>query len=130
MYNVLHYLMYTYWLCSLNFNIRSAQKWKNLTQEIPTFPNFIERTRQECLRRAGFELWDLGGADHSPMMQYKPQVALEARVVIGEMVKVNGFWTAGKRVAIPPFFFLPFFFRSRDSCDFKIGIQKMKIFLV
>ncbi|CAK9048918.1 Uncharacterized protein SCF082_LOCUS27180 [Durusdinium trenchii] len=31
----------------------------------------------ECLRRAGFELWDLGGADHSPMMQYKPQVALE-----------------------------------------------------
>ncbi|CAE7385404.1 unnamed protein product [Symbiodinium natans] len=31
----------------------------------------------ECLRRAGFELWDLGGADHSPMMQYKPQVAIE-----------------------------------------------------
>lgn len=33
--------------------------------------------REECLRRAGFELWDLGGADHSPMMQYKPQVALD-----------------------------------------------------
>ena len=33
---------------------------------------------QECLRRAGFELWDLGGADRSPMMQYKPQVALDA----------------------------------------------------
>lgn len=31
----------------------------------------------ECLRRAGFALWDLGGADRSPMMQYKPQVALE-----------------------------------------------------
>ncbi|CAE8678834.1 unnamed protein product [Polarella glacialis] len=31
----------------------------------------------ECLRRAGFELWDLGGADRSPMMQYKPQVAIE-----------------------------------------------------
>ena len=29
------------------------------------------------MRRAGFELWDLGGADRSPMMQYKPQVALE-----------------------------------------------------
>jgi len=38
--------------------------------------------RQECLRRAGFELWDLGGADHSPMMQYKPQVALEARQIV------------------------------------------------
>jgi len=31
----------------------------------------------ECLRRSGFELWDLGGADASPMMQYKPQVAIE-----------------------------------------------------
>lgn len=31
----------------------------------------------ECLKRAGFALWDLGGADHSPMMQYKPQVAIE-----------------------------------------------------
>jgi len=31
----------------------------------------------ECLRRAGFALWDLGGADSSPMMQYKPQVAIE-----------------------------------------------------
>mmetsp|Transcript_15358 Transcript_15358/g.27401 ORF Transcript_15358/g.27401 Transcript_15358/m.27401 type:complete len:855 (+) Transcript_15358:76-2640(+) len=30
-----------------------------------------------CLKRAGFSLWDLGGADHSPMMQYKPQVAIE-----------------------------------------------------
>ena len=34
---------------------------------------------EECLRRAGFELWDLGGADHSPMMQYKPQVAMVTR---------------------------------------------------
>eukprot|EP00927_Polykrikos_kofoidii_P018983 TRINITY_DN18839_c0_g1_i1.p1 TRINITY_DN18839_c0_g1~~TRINITY_DN18839_c0_g1_i1.p1 ORF type:complete len:887 (-),score=187.31 TRINITY_DN18839_c0_g1_i1:213-2873(-) len=31
----------------------------------------------ECLSRVGFELWDLGGADASPMMQYKPQVAIE-----------------------------------------------------
>jgi len=30
-----------------------------------------------CLKRAGFSLWDLGGADHSPMMAYKPQVAVE-----------------------------------------------------
>eukprot|EP00929_Paragymnodinium_shiwhaense_P070268 TRINITY_DN35591_c0_g1_i1.p1 TRINITY_DN35591_c0_g1~~TRINITY_DN35591_c0_g1_i1.p1 ORF type:complete len:871 (+),score=193.15 TRINITY_DN35591_c0_g1_i1:81-2693(+) len=30
-----------------------------------------------CLKRAGFDLWDLGGACASPMMAYKPQVALE-----------------------------------------------------
>jgi len=30
-----------------------------------------------CLKQAGFELWDLGGTDASPMMQYKPQVAIE-----------------------------------------------------
>jgi len=30
-----------------------------------------------CLREAGVELWDLGGADASPMMHYKPQVAIE-----------------------------------------------------
>jgi len=30
-----------------------------------------------CLKHAGFALWDLGGADKSPMMQYKPQVAIE-----------------------------------------------------
>ena len=85
MYNVLHYLMYTYKVSISTLEVRkNGRIWP---QEIPTFPNFIERTRQECLRRAGFELWDLGGADHSPMMQYKPQVALEARVVIGEMVK-------------------------------------------
>lgn len=30
-----------------------------------------------CLKDAGFELWDLGGADASPMMHYKPQVAIE-----------------------------------------------------
>merc|ERR1719313_3148701 len=30
-----------------------------------------------CLKRAGLELWDLGGADASPMMHYKPQVAIE-----------------------------------------------------
>ncbi|CAJ1418758.1 unnamed protein product, partial [Effrenium voratum] len=41
-------------------------------------PGFVlAYAEAECLRRAGFELWDLGGADHSPMMQYKPQVALE-----------------------------------------------------
>eukprot|EP00931_Biecheleriopsis_adriatica_P052036 TRINITY_DN30232_c0_g1_i1.p1 TRINITY_DN30232_c0_g1~~TRINITY_DN30232_c0_g1_i1.p1 ORF type:complete len:882 (+),score=223.00 TRINITY_DN30232_c0_g1_i1:72-2648(+) len=41
-------------------------------------PGFIlAYAEAECLRQAGFELWDLGGADHSPMMQYKPQVALE-----------------------------------------------------
>lgn len=41
-------------------------------------PGFVlAYAEAECLRRAGFELWDLGGADRSPMMQYKPQVALE-----------------------------------------------------
>jgi len=41
-------------------------------------PGFVlAYAEAECLRRAGFELWDLGGADHSPMMQYKPQVAME-----------------------------------------------------
>jgi len=30
-----------------------------------------------CLKQAGLELWDLGGADASPMMHYKPQVAIE-----------------------------------------------------
>jgi len=30
-----------------------------------------------CLKNAGVELWDLGGADASPMMHYKPQVAIE-----------------------------------------------------
>lgn len=41
-------------------------------------PGFILAFAEaECLARAGFELWDLGGADASPMMQYKPQVAIE-----------------------------------------------------
>jgi len=30
-----------------------------------------------CLKQAGVELWDLGGADASPMMHYKPQVSIE-----------------------------------------------------
>jgi hypothetical protein len=30
-----------------------------------------------CLKEAGVDLWDLGGADASPMMHYKPQVAIE-----------------------------------------------------
>lgn len=41
-------------------------------------PGFILAFAEaECLKRAGFALWDLGGADRSPMMQYKPQVAIE-----------------------------------------------------
>lgn len=41
-------------------------------------PGFaLAYAESECLKRAGFALWDLGGADHSPMMQYKPQVAIE-----------------------------------------------------
>jgi len=41
-------------------------------------PGFILAFAEaECLRRAGIELWDLGGADHSPMMQYKQQVAVQ-----------------------------------------------------
>lgn len=41
-------------------------------------PGFILAFAEaECLRRAGFAFWDLGGADKSPMMQYKPQVAVE-----------------------------------------------------
>lgn len=40
-------------------------------------PGFILAFAEaECLKRAGFEVWDLGGADASPMMQYKPQVAI------------------------------------------------------
>ncbi|CAK0862965.1 unnamed protein product [Prorocentrum cordatum] len=41
-------------------------------------PGFILAFAEaECMRRAGVELWDLGGADKSPMMSYKPQVAIE-----------------------------------------------------
>lgn len=41
-------------------------------------PGFILAFAEaECLRRAGLKIWDLGGADKSPMMQYKPQVAIE-----------------------------------------------------
>merc|ERR1712107_328562 len=41
-------------------------------------PGFILAFAEaECLKRAGFSFWDLGGADKSPMMQYKPQVAIE-----------------------------------------------------
>merc|ERR1719240_778796 len=41
-------------------------------------PGFILAfAESECMRRAGVELWDLGGADKSPMMAYKPQVAIE-----------------------------------------------------
>lgn len=41
-------------------------------------PGFILAFAEaECMRRAGFELWDLGGSDKSPMMSYKPQVAIE-----------------------------------------------------
>lgn len=41
-------------------------------------PGFILAFAEaEVMRRAGFELWDLGGADKSPMMSYKPQVAIE-----------------------------------------------------
>ena len=36
-----------------------------------------QHQQAQCLARAGFQLWDLGGADASPMMQYKPQVAIE-----------------------------------------------------
>ena len=51
---------------------------------------------EECLRRAGFELWDLGGADHSPMMQYKPQVAMASwRKKPTDVVVRKGGW--GKR---------------------------------
>lgn len=40
-------------------------------------PGFILAFAEaECLRRAGCALWDLGGSDNSPMMQYKPQVAI------------------------------------------------------
>merc|ERR1712224_614182 len=40
-------------------------------------PGFILAFAEaEALARRGFDLWDLGGTNRSPMMQYKTQVAL------------------------------------------------------
>jgi hypothetical protein len=41
-------------------------------------PGFILAFAEaECLRRAGFALWDLGGFNASPMMHYKADVAID-----------------------------------------------------
>ena len=65
----------------------------------------------ECLRRAGFALWDLGGADRSPMMQYKPQVALEMHrseflLRLSELACAEGWGEGGRAMtdleAAPP----------------------------
>ena len=43
-------------------------------------PGFILAFAEaQVLAQLGFDFWDLGGVNSSPMMQYKPQVALEMR---------------------------------------------------
>lgn len=43
-------------------------------------PGFILAFAEaEALAKRGFQLWDLGGTNSSPMMQYKSQVAIEMR---------------------------------------------------
>eukprot|EP00443_Scrippsiella_acuminata_P107191 CAMPEP_0115587626 /NCGR_PEP_ID=MMETSP0272-20121206/8301_1 /TAXON_ID=71861 /ORGANISM="Scrippsiella trochoidea, Strain CCMP3099" /LENGTH=879 /DNA_ID=CAMNT_0003022707 /DNA_START=8 /DNA_END=2648 /DNA_ORIENTATION=+ len=56
-------------------------------------PGFILAFAEAAfLKQAGFAFWDLGGADKSPMMAYKPQVAIEmdAATSFAASVSVQG----------------------------------------